>query len=731
MDFTQRRTFALGAIIAVGAGAAVGTFALRAPSEDPSEAEGPTRPTQRPTQTQTQVRAPTEPSAQPPTGSCLLEPEQARDGAPSALGRSGGAIALSPDESLAAIADGDNNTVVLLSIAANGAQISTRFATGAGPAQVLLTRDGRAIVTERRAHRVSVYEAHSGRRLCSTTVAADPVGLAMAPDGHTLLVSSAASAKLTAIDARTFVPTWTADTEREPHGITIVANGTRAVLAHTAGKPLSAFALSASSAEALTVPDAPIPPENSQANQGVLGGLGQLSAGSREGPFFRGRHFPSVPFAPTAPVVPIPSQAYTLVAMPETQEVLVPFMVNRTGRELPAFIRVDSYGGGSVSETRQNEKVTFALGRFDPQTLTWRGVVMPEGVRVVRGRDRSLRRQHSPALAQSAVRIPMAATLDAQGQNLIVTSLGSAILAAVPVGIAPPTTALPELNGGGSRRHPGNRPERPANLAQSAHSETLLHPSGVVMTRGGTTLVFSQFEHAVEVRHGDAVTRLSIGEDPLTPELARGRRLFYTANNPALSSGGMSCGGCHPDGRDDGLTWFLSHGPRQTPTLAGRLVAPFNWTGTHRTIEGNVAQTITRLGGTGLPISDVDALAAYVQRGIATPPSEPPTRAPAADLVAHGRDVFQNAGNCASCHDSARNFTDGMPHELANLGPDERERTFDTPSLRYVRNTAPYFHDGRYQTLRALLTDGRTHMGTIGTLETRDVDALEAYMQTL
>jgi cytochrome c peroxidase len=177
--------------------------------------------------------------------------------------------------------------------------------------------------------------------------------------------------------------------------------------------------------------------------------------------------------------------------------------------------------------------------------------------------------------------------------------------------------------------------------------------------------------------------------------------------------------------------WFLAHGPRQTPTLAGRLVAPFNWTGSHRTIEGNVAQTITRLGGTGLPISDVDAIAAFVQRGIDAPSPEPPARAPSSDLVARGREVFMSAGNCASCHDPARNFTDGQAHELGGLGSDERERRFDTPSLRFLRGTGPFFHDGRYQTLRELLTDGRARMGTIGSLAAQDVDALEAFLLTL
>jgi cytochrome c peroxidase len=88
-----------------------------------------------------------------------------------------------------------------------------------------------------------------------------------------------------------------------------------------------------------------------------------------------------------------------------------------------------------------------------------------------------------------------------------------------------------------------------------------------------------------------------------------------------------------------------------------------------------------------------------------------------------------------------RNFTDGQPHELGGLGPDETERRFDTPSLRYVGATAPYFHDGRYATLEAMLRDPTHRMGhvdglTPGDVEALrltpgDVEALSAYLRTL
>ena len=56
---------------------------------------------------------------------------------------------------------------------------------------------------------------------------------------------------------------------------------------------------------------------------------------------------------------------------------------------------------------------------------------------------------------------------------------------------------------------------------------------------------------------------------------------------------------------------------------------------------------------------------------------------------------------------------------------------FDTPSLRFVGGTAPYFHDGRYPTLDALLSDPGSRMGKSASLPVADRVALAAYLRTL
>lgn len=729
MDLSQRRTFALGATLASIAGLSIGVVATRdadrttAAHTTPRIAPRRAEPQRLPVATE-----------QPPrvvAQQCLLA-GTSESAIGSSAARQSGAIHLSVDQRTAAVAETDNHQVVLLALDGARATISHRFDTERRPTQVLMGADARVFVTERESSTVSIYDGRTGAKLCQTRVAHDPYAMALSADGRTLLVTSGSSAKLTAIDTRTMQTKWTTDTQREPRAVAFSRDGSRAMLSHIAGKPLSIIDVSGERPRTLAVPDVPVPVETQRIGGGIEAGSFSLLGGD-----FRGRRAPlEAPPQPTitAQVRPVPSQAWSLAAMVERDEVIVPFMVNRTGRELPPIVRVDRYGGGSVSEQRQNEKVTFSFAVFDLQTMLWNRFEMPNGVRrFVRGARESARLGNG----QHAVRIPMASAIDPRTNALVVASLGTSEIAAVPLARGPASEAAPRrpvTSHAFVERRPFDGPTRAlslSNVSTAQHEETLAQPSGVAVTSDGVVLVYSQFDHAVELRKDALRTRIQVGDERLPEDIARGRRLFYTANNAGLTSGGLSCGGCHPDGRDDGLVWFLANGPRQTPTLAGRLVAPFNWTGTHRTIEGNVAQTITRLGGTGMPISDIDAIAAYVSRGIDAPAPEPPSEAPAADLVARGRDVFMNAGNCASCHDPARNFTDGQAHELGGLGSDERERTFDTPSLRLLRATGPFFHDGRYQTLRELLTDARARMGTIGSLSLPDVEALEAFLLTL
>jgi cytochrome c peroxidase len=210
-------------------------------------------------------------------------------------------------------------------------------------------------------------------------------------------------------------------------------------------------------------------------------------------------------------------------------------------------------------------------------------------------------------------------------------------------------------------------------------------------------------------------------------KVARGRRLFHAVDG-RVAADGRACASCHTDGRDDGLTWNTPEGNRQTPMLAARLsdTAPYGWTRDAKTFHEYVTGTISRLRGKGFSKDELDDLQAYVF-SIKAPPKDPKQDE---QLVKHGAEVFASAA-CASCHTGVQT-SDGKKHAIPDsLGAAKAGTAYQTPSLRFVSGTAPYFHDGRYPTLRALLTSADPNMGKAKDLPAGDIDALEAYLKSL
>lgn len=67
---------------------------------------------------------------------------------------------------------------------------------------------------------------------------------------------------------------------------------------------------------------------------------------------------------------------------------------------------------------------------------------------------------------------------------------------------------------------------------------------------------------------------------------------------------------------------------------------------------------------------------------------------------ASGAALFQQ--KCASCHSTSL-FTDESLRNIGTSGKGEAVKKFKVPSLRNVAVTAPYFHDGRFNTLEEVM----------------------------
>jgi hypothetical protein len=218
----------------------------------------------------------------------------------------------------------------------------------------------------------------------------------------------------------------------------------------------------------------------------------------------------------------------------------------------------------------------------------------------------------------------------------------------------------------------------------------------------------------------DVDAQVAIAPDkPLDPDFAKGRILFHEP----IAFDGRACASCHPEARNDGLTWSSPFGPLQTPMLAGRLEngAPFGWRGDGATVEKHLEQTFKNLQARRIAPDELHAIVAFATH--AKPNLAEREKTP---LEERGRTIFESGqAGCTQCHHEGGRTGDGARHDIGTGG------AFDTPSLRFVGGTAPYMHDGRYTTLREVLVKTEGKMGTTKHLREPEVEALIAYLRSI
>lgn len=221
----------------------------------------------------------------------------------------------------------------------------------------------------------------------------------------------------------------------------------------------------------------------------------------------------------------------------------------------------------------------------------------------------------------------------------------------------------------------------------------------------------------------------------LAPGVLLGKQIFYDAADTRMGKDGyISCAVCHLDGFEDGQVWDFTdrgEGLRNTTSLRGKrgvgqgrlhwsanfdevqdfehdIRGPFGGTGFLSDEDFESGTTNTTLGDPKAGLSpELDALAEYLTSLDRVSPS--PHRDPDGSLTEaawRGLEVFQNSG-CADCHGGA-DFTDsaeGVVHDVGTIVSTSGQRLgealegIDTPTLRGVWESAPYFHDGSAATL--------------------------------
>ncbi len=204
--------------------------------------------------------------------------------------------------------------------------------------------------------------------------------------------------------------------------------------------------------------------------------------------------------------------------------------------------------------------------------------------------------------------------------------------------------------------------------------------------------------------------------------LARGYALFH---DKSLSEDGQwSCASCHPNfGHTDNKTYVgvkvVADGDpqgRNTPTLWGvGTRKTFSWAGTAPSLDANIKGIIVnRMKGPEPSQETLEALVAYVKT-LSYPPNPflqadgTPTDAASA-AAKRGYQLFIGKAGCQTCH---------LPPTYDKQGVEDvgSGGSFKIPSLRAVSQTAPYFHDGRYQTLEEAVRAMWEYVQRAGTSE--------------
>ncbi|NDJ63014.1 MAG: hypothetical protein GYB67_17980 [Chloroflexi bacterium] len=249
----------------------------------------------------------------------------------------------------------------------------------------------------------------------------------------------------------------------------------------------------------------------------------------------------------------------------------------------------------------------------------------------------------------------------------------------------------------------------------------------------------------VDTNTEEVIDVLPISNLTISVDVLLGAQLFHGAADPRLSTGSwLSCASCHFDGQSDGRVWRgFPDGPRNTPLLYGLPeTVPYNWSATWDELSDVEVKIRDLQAGTGLietlravtPMGephdglspDLDLLTMYLNT-LQAPGSAPPV---AAARVARGEAVFM-AEACTDCHIPPA-FTNLQSYDVGTgVSPLERRDTaFDTPSLRWLWLSAPYFHDGSAATLREVFELPGEHQ-LVTRVAPADIDALVGYLLSL
>jgi DNA-binding beta-propeller fold protein YncE/mono/diheme cytochrome c family protein len=659
--------------------------------------------------------------------------------------REGGSIARALEDDALFVADEDHEVVRAIALPARAKSARADFHAPGRPAQVIVTRD-RVLVTIRQIKdgegALLVLKRKAGLELEEIGRVALPVdawGIALSPDESTALVTSAWSHRLSAVDLDQRQVKWSIDVAREPRGVVMLSSD-RAYVSHLVGSAVT-----------------------------------RVDGISKE-PIVKRVDLPASPLRTPANAKLDASLGYSVAASPEGDRLYFP------RHALGAMGSQAWYGAATVDVLTTANDAALAPMRSPAPTAHF---VEHIQARVANHESWDVDGTGPAIEADGRLNSPRAIVFRKKTRTILVVSEGSDGVIELDAEALDPTLVVVHGYGTGRKVDPvlgiAEHGEAPAGLVLSGDEDT-----AYVFCRATDDLVVLDLLPDASSYRMAPRPAVSLGPEE-DKSLRRGRALFYDGLNGTLS-GGASCASCHPEGRDDGHVWheakvtlkspavagggdaredhftnffattdvsaiaarwgeITAEGEggfgyaRQTPIIAGRVKAqgPYGWHGEspdlparllagfglHRWNAGSDNETMKR--------AYANDLVKFLREGLVPPPR---VDKPLSAEEARGKEIFTSAATkCSTCHTPGE-YTDRSVVSLKKINPprgfsEDPNALYKVPSLLYVGGSAPYMHDGRFETLESLIEYNQDRMGATSQLSAEDRKALIAFLRTL
>ena len=587
-------------------------------------------------------------------GAVPVAPAASHAFSPSAphIKRSSSAVAIAPARATLLVVNPDSNSLTLVDTASRS--VIVELPVGVDPRTVTVDDAGRrAYVANRGSGSVSVVDLMARQVITEVVVGDRPYGVLVSPDGTRLYVAEQGIDRLTVLDTVGFRTLDTIAVADRPSGLAIRDDGRTLYVTHLLTTTITVLTV-----QPFTI-YLPLILKSTPANPSTMVRLSVSGA--------------SLPTSAIS-LWPDSNLVQSIVIAPDGRRAYVPHTRSNTANRTLTFDTTVFPLVSLIDLTTQQHLIgqQFDLGTLDPP----------------------------------GVGLPFDAAVTPDGGELWVLNAASNDISVLDL----------------------------ANRRLAAHVQVGDNPRGIVFSPDGlTAYVNNTLAGTVSVLDTGSyvvTATITVTQIPWPPALLRGKQLFHSSDRPDLARAQwVSCNTCHFEGEHDGRTWsFGFAGPRNTTSLLGMLQTyPLRWSGEwNESADGEFAIRRENFGS-GLLAGEMncalsppdcvshppnqgrsyelDCLAAFMD-SLQVPLS--PAHAhgePLNEAEQRGQAILNRPSlRCSTCH-PAPLYTDQLRHDVGTATADERiGPAYDTPTLRGLYDSAPYFHDGSAHTLYEALT---------------------------